>query len=204
MTGPEVVVTAHRYADALARCLAANCPPEQEVDAAMDAATEQFRSGRYEEAMSLLQRTINRNKRYTARMPGLMSDLYATHADVATHFGRRSAYRDSTWKSADVLRDYMGKTSEAALAARPRVGDMLVMDGQARAAEEVYGKAAHDAAANGQPRLAALINFRRAWLSFAQHNDVWTSRLLETVTSGAAGDPKIATLVRALRVRMAI
>lgn len=170
----------------------------------MNAATEQFRSGRYEDAMNLLQRTIDRNKRYAARMPGKISDLYATHADVAAHFGRRSAYMNSTWSSTDVLRKYAGKTSIAALTTRPRIGDMLALQGRASAADEIYASAAHDAAANGQRQLAAQINFRRAWLMFNQGNNAGTARFLDEIAKEMPNDPQIATLVRALRVRIAI
>lgn len=200
----DVVVTGRRYANDLARCLASGCSPEQEVEAALAAAVEHFRNGRYEDALQVLRRAIGRNKQYAARMPGKISDLHATYADVSWHYGSTSGYKFGSWSSVDVLREHLGKTHPATLTAASGVGDMLATIGQASSADEVYHRSARDAAANGQPRIAALMTFRRAWLAFGQRQDARVLKLLDEVGAFPADDPRIATLVRALRVRLAL
>ncbi|RYD66329.1 MAG: hypothetical protein EOP58_05660, partial [Sphingomonadales bacterium] len=44
----DIVVIGNRMGAALKRCLERNCPPEEEVEAAMEAGAESFAAGRYE------------------------------------------------------------------------------------------------------------------------------------------------------------
>lgn len=202
--GPAIVVTGRRMRDAYEKCLARQCPPEEEVDAAMNAASEDFAGGRYEAAKQTLLRTISRNKRYARRMPGRVSDLYATFADVAHHEGDDLLFENATRSSVGVLRDNLGSSHPATLAASGRVGDMLVTLGQSKVADQSYRSAARDAVAAGDTRLAALLTIRRASLALANEDTRGAARLLDEAEAGSAGDPRVGAVIRVLRARALI
>lgn len=170
----------------------------------MNAATEQFRNGRYEDSLKTLRQAIGRNKQYAAQMPGKISDLYATHADVASHYGTVSAYQSSTRSSSNILRKHLGTTHPATLASRSQVGDMLLASGMPELADQVYREAAQDAISSGQPKLAAYATFRRAWLSFSEERDAQAENLLKQISSSQVNDAEVAQLVQVLRLRMAL
>ena len=200
----EIVITGRKMQDELARCIARGCPPEEEVEAAMNAGVESFTAGRYEEAKATLRRSISRNRRHGARMPGKMADLYATYADVSEQEGDDDAFRLATFDSVEVLRDNLGATHPATLAAATRVGDMFVRLGKVSAADEAYKAAADDARRAGNPGLAGMLTFRRAWLAFSSGNRASARALIDTVRAEFGSDPRLGNLARVLQVRMAM
>lgn len=199
----EVVITGNRMRDALAKCLARNCPPEEEVDAAMDAGAESFASGRYDEAMRILRRAIGRNKRYSARMPGPISDLYATFADVAQHFGDEDHFRHATRESVGVLRRTLGKTHPAAIRSSSRIGDMMVKPGRPKVADETYRDAVKVAERAGNGDQVAVLTLRRAWLALATGEHAASRRFLDQVERDRGGDARFAPILRVIRARVA-
>lgn len=200
----DVVIVGNRMRDALDKCLARNCPPEEEVDAAMNAGAESFSAGRYEEAKQILRRSISRNKQYGARMPAQMSDLYATYADVTEHEGDDKAFRHATRESVDVLRRHLGRTHAAAIRASPRIGDMWVKLGRAEVADNAYRDAAEDAARAGNKRLAGALTFRRAWVATSAGNHGLARRLLDRMAEINGDDPELQFAGRVLRARIAL
>jgi len=200
----DVVIVGNRMREALEKCLARNCPPEEEADAAMNAGSESFMNGRYDEAGQILRRAISRNKRYAARMPGRVSDLYATYADVAQHHGNEAAFRRATLESVDVLRDELGQSHPAAIGASSRIGDMWVKLGNARAADDAYRAAAEAASRAGNVNKAAELTFRRAWIALAAGNHAEARRLLGQMERERGGEPRFASLLRVLRARIAL
>ena len=203
-TSEDVVVVGHRLRDALAECIASDCPAEREVEAAMNASSESFYAGRYEEAKATLQRTIARNKSYAARMPGKMSDLYATYADVAEHEGDEAAFRAATVSSVDVLRKYAGRDALVTIVAAPRIGDMFANIGQTATADNAYRSARDEAARHGQPAIAARINVRRAWLAFSANQLSEARQMIAETERNYPADPGASALLRALKVRIAL
>lgn len=200
----DVVITGNRMRDALAKCLARNCPPEEEVDAAMNAGAESFSAGRYEEAKQILRRAISRNKQYGGRMPGPMSDLYATYADATEHEGDNDAFRQATRESVDVLRLALGPGHPAALRASTRVGDMWVKLGNADSADSEYRDAAADALRAGNTDIAAALTFRRAWLALGARDFGRSRRVLEQLELSHGKDARFARMLRVLKARIAI
>lgn len=200
----DVVITGNRMRDALAKCLARNCPPEEEVDAAMNAGAESFAAGRYEEAKAILRRAISRNKQYGARMPGPMSDLYATYADVTEHEGDKEVFKHATRESVDVLRRAYGPGHSAVLRASARVGDMWVKLGDLTSADGEYKDAAGDAQRAGKADLAAALTFRRAWLALSARDLARSRRLLEQLEGSHGQDTRFAGLLRVLCARISI
>lgn len=200
----DVVVTGRRQRDALAACIARGCPPAEEVETAMNASTESFYQGKYEESKSTLRRTVERNKRYAAQMPGKMSDLYATYADVAEHEGDTAAFRQSLVASVDVLREHAGPDSPATLAAAVRIGDMYVGSGMMSAADDAYRAARDDAARRGQVRTAGMINLKRAWLAASGTSRTRARALVEETERDYGQDQEVARQLRTLRIRLAM
>lgn len=200
----DVVITGNRMRDALDKCLARNCPPEEEVDAAMNAGAESFSAGRYDEAKAILRRAISRNRKYASRMPGPVSDLYATYADVTEHEGDNEAFRHATRESVDVLRDALGRSHPLALRVSARVGDMWVKLGNPDSADSAYRDAAEEAARAGNTDMAAALTFRRAWLALSAKQIERSRRLLDQLELGQGKDPRFARPLRILRARIAV
>lgn len=200
----DVVITGTRMRDTLEKCLARNCPPEEEVDAAMNAGAESFAAGRYEEAKTVLRRAISRNKKYGKQMPGRMSDLYATYADVTEHEGDNQAFRHATRESVDVLRRALGPGHPVALRAASRVGDMWVKLGIPESADSDYRDAAEDARRAGDADMAAALTFRRAWLALSARDYPRSRRLLAQLEQSHGADPRFSGLLRVLKARIAI
>jgi tetratricopeptide (TPR) repeat protein len=200
----EVVITGNRMRDALEKCLARGCPPEEEVDAAMSAAGESFAAGRYEEAKAMLRKAIARNKQYAQRMPGRMSDLYATYADVAEHEGDNEAFRSATRDSVDVLRSTLGPKHPTVVRVSQRVGDMWVKLGNPASADSAYREAADDAKRAGNGDMAAALTFRRAWLALSTGNLTLSRRLLAQIEASHGADARFAGVLAVLRARIAI
>jgi len=190
--------------DALDKCLARNCPPEEEVDAAMNAGAESFSAGRYEEAKSILQRAIGRNRKYAARMPGRVSDLYATYADVTEHEGDKDAFMQATRESVYVLRRELGEGHMASIRAAPRIGDMWVKLDRPDSADGAYHGAAEDAARAGRNDIAGALTVRRAWLALARGNLANARKLAGQVEQAHGGDPRFAPFLQMLKARIAI
>ena len=74
-----ITVTGHRlqaYRDALAACLARNCPTNEDVDASLALAEAQFVEGEYDEARFTVARALRRNRDATGAFPEPVSDLY--------------------------------------------------------------------------------------------------------------------------------
>lgn len=199
----DIVITGNKMRDALDKCLARNCPPEEEVDAAMNAGAEHFAAGRYNEAVRTLRQAISRNKRYAARMPGPISDLYATYADVAQHFGTEDHFRRATWGSVTVLRKALGDTHPATIRASSRIGDMMVKLGRVEPADGAYRDAAEIAARAGNGDQAAVLTLRRAWLGLATGRYSAARRFLDQVERDRGGDVRFAPLLKVFRARIA-
>lgn len=199
----EVVITGNKMRDLLDKCLARNCPPEEEVDAAMNAGAEHFAAGRYNEAVRTLRQAISRNKRYASRMPGPISDLYATYADVAQHFGTEDHFRRATWDSVAVLRRALGETHPATIRASSRIGDMMVKLGRVEPADDAYREAAETAARAGNADQAAVLTFRRAWLALVTGRYAASRRFLDQIERDRGGDARFAPMLRVLRARIA-
>lgn len=200
----DVVIIGNRMRDALEKCLARNCPPEEEVDAAMDAGAESFAAGRYREARTILRRAVSRNKKYGGRMPGRMSDLYATYADVTEHEGDEQAFRRATHDSVIVLRRALGSDHPTVLGVNARVGDMWVKLGNAVSADSAYRGAAEDADRAGHADLAAALTFRRAWLATGARDAALARRLHAQLERDYGSDPRFAGPLRVLKARIAM
>ena len=85
-----ITVTGHRlqaYRDALAACLARNCPTNEDVDASLALAEAQFVEGEYDEARFTVARALRRNRDAAGAFPEPVSDLYRAQGRILRHLG---------------------------------------------------------------------------------------------------------------------
>lgn len=203
--GETIVVRARRAQDELAACLARNCPPAEEIDASLNAGVDYFRAGEYTRAKDVLARAVARNRRHAAALPGPVSTLFATYADVAEQEGDDRIFRSATRDSVAVLREHVGENSLSTLLASRRIGDMLVRLGEARAADDAYRAVQARSVEAGQPRLAAELAFRRAWLALSVRNYDRALALGEDAKTLAGRDDRgIAAMINVLATRVAV
>ena len=200
----EVVVIGNRMRAALDKCLERNCPPEQEVDAAMDAGAESFAAGQYEEAKAIVRRAIARNAKHAKAMPAKVSDLYATYADIAEHEGDETAFISATRNSVSVLRRSFGEAHPTVIRVSARLGDMWAKLGQPERADDAYQYEAQRAARFGRRDLAGMLNFRRAWLALAARDKPHARKMLVQLERDYGTEPVFAPALAILKARLAL
>jgi hypothetical protein len=201
----DVLVVGRRAEQALATCLARNCPPAEEVDASLDASVEQFADGRYADARRTLQKAIRRNRHHAAELPGPVSSLYATLSTVAEHEGDTRLLKSAARDNVLVLRRHLGATNLATLREELSFADTLVGLGAPGAADSAYRTIQQRAIASSHPGIAAGAAFRRAWLALLRDRFKEAERFAdEAVGIAGANDRLMVDLREILRTRIAI
>ncbi len=175
----EIVVVGHRATDALAACLARKCPPAEDVEASLQASVEQFSAGRYGKARHMLLRSIARNRRYAAQLPGPVSSLYATLATVAEHDGYQRQWVSASRGNVYVLRKHLGEANPATLQEEMSLARDLSENGDISSASAILTKVQRLALDTGKADLAAGAAFRRAWLALGTGNQKRAIRLMD-------------------------
>lgn len=204
-TPGDVVVVGHRAEKELAACLARNCPPAQEVEAALEASVEQFADARYADARRTLQDAIRRNKRHAADLPGPVSSLYATLATVAEHEGDTNLWRTASRNNVLILRKNLGTANTATMTEELSFADDMVGQGAIDLADGIYSRVQSRAAANGRGDLAASAAFRRAWLALQRERFRDAQRFADTAVTLSGKDNAVMTELREIvRTRIAV
>ncbi|WP_294322660.1 hypothetical protein [uncultured Sphingomonas sp.] len=175
----EIVVVGHRATDALAACLARKCPPAEDVEASLQASVEQFSAGRYAKARHVLLRSIARNRRHAADLPGPVSSLYATLATVAEHDGYPREWMYASRGNVQVLRKYLGPSNPATLQEEMTLARDLLENGNISSATGTLTKVQRLALDSGKTDLAAGATFRLAWLEMGLGNQKRAMRLMD-------------------------
>lgn len=175
----EIVVVGHRATDALAACLARKCPPAEDVEASLQASVEQFSAGRYAKARHVLLRSIARNRRHAADLPGPVSSLYATLATVAEHDGYPREWMFASRGNVQVLRKYLGPSNPATLLEEMTLARDLLENGNISSATGILTKVQRLALDSGKTDLAAGATFRLAWLEMGLGNEKRAMRLMD-------------------------
>lgn len=201
----DIIVVGRRAEQELARCLARNCPPAEEVDASLEASVEQFADGRYTDARRTLQNAIRRNRGHAAELPGPVSSLYATLATVAEHEGDARLWKSAARENVLVLRRHLGETNLATLREELSFADSLVGLGAPGAAGTAYRTIQERAVESGHSGIAAGAAFRRAWLALLRDRFKEAERLADDAVGLAGADSRgLADLREILRTRIAI
>lgn len=161
----DIVVTARSLqdtADALAACLARNCPPDEDIAATLAHAENQFVAGDYRDARGTMLASLRRNRRHGDDFPVEVSDLLRANGRVAAHLGEVDSFRLSVLDMRDTLRSAFTANDPRVLAAQIEVADSRARLGYPREARDGYVSIAEQATAIGQHRVAAFARIRQA------------------------------------------
>ncbi|PCD04474.1 hypothetical protein COC42_09505 [Sphingomonas spermidinifaciens] len=179
----EVIVVGETIQKAerdLAGCIAARCPPAEEVRATLALAEAQYLDGDVQAARATAKAGLKRNRRFASSIPIELSGLVRTSARMAAHLGLTDEMRHETINNAVMLRKHAGADHRQAMIARAEMGDSFVQTGRALAAREIYADMARDAARLGVRDMEGLALLRLAAL------DLQIARLQRTRGENAA------------------
>lgn len=176
--GANIVVTGHSLRDtekALKDCIARQCPPDQEIDAALAHAENQFVAGDYHGARSTLTSSAGRNRRYAKQYPLPVSDLLRANARIAAHLGEGEAYRIGTIDSMQALKAGLGEDDPRVLAAKVEIGDSLMTFRRIDYARQIYSEVIHDAGRLKQYRVQgfAMLHLASMFTQLAETDSNW-------------------------------
>lgn len=170
----DIVVTGQSLratADALAACLARNCPPDEDIAATLAHAENQFVSGDYRSARATTLASIRRNNDEGRAYPLPVSDLYRANGRIAAHLGEAAAFQSSVLNMRDTLDRGLGENDPRTLAAQIEVGDSRSRLGYPDEARDIYLRTAAAAERAGVPRVAAFARLRVAMADLAPKKD---------------------------------
>lgn len=164
----EIVVTGRSLkdtADALAACLARNCPPDEDIAATLAHAENQMISGEYKDSRATLLRSIDRNRKHGKAYPVNVSDLFRANSRVAEHVGEAKNFQLSVLDMRDTLKAGLGANDPRVMVAQIEVGDSRAKLGFPDEANRIYKNVEKEARANGQNRVAVFAQLRQAILA---------------------------------------
>lgn len=164
---PEIVVTGRSLkdtADALAACLARNCPPDEDVAASLAHAENQLLQGDYKDSRTTLLKSIGRNRKFGTKYPVEVSDLFRANSRVAEHVGEAKNFQLSVLDMRNTLKAGLGEKDPRVMVAQIEVGDSRAKLGFPDEAKRIYQDVEKDALAGGQNRVAMFSRVRQALL----------------------------------------
>lgn len=152
-------------------CIARNCPPNEEIRAALAHAENQFITGDYRDARSTLNKTVGRNRKHGDNYPIEVSDLFRANSRIAEHLGEGDAFRLSVLDMRDTLRDALPAEDARVMVAQIEVGDSRAKLGYPKEAHRIYENVAEKALAAGHNRVVAYANLRRLLIEYAMADE---------------------------------
>lgn len=161
----SIVVTGARIKiqkQALAACLARNCPPNEDIDATLALAESQLIDGQYHDARTTLLASLRRNKAEAKDYPVPVSDLYRANGKVAAELGLDTDYYNSTWGIYRTLKYGLPSDQVRHFSAMMEVAEMNYRTRGHERARLYYDKIAAEARKAGRPDIAALAELRSA------------------------------------------
>lgn len=165
--GTDIVVTGQNIEKSradLATCRAKGCPPDQEINATLLLATEQFLAGDYPGARRTVLDTRHRVARYAKTYPVQVSRLMLADSRLQALDGRKTTARISLIDALDAMRAGLPEQDRRLLAAELQIGEGYAREGRWQPAAELYSKIAKRAADQGFTDIEANALFRRAAL----------------------------------------
>lgn len=181
-----IVVTAKSLDDqikALEDCLAAGCPPAEDMRLSLEVAETQFLEGSYRDGNQVLRGSIRRNRKHADELPIPVSGLYRASARFSEHLGEGKDYQLSTLDMRDILREGLGKEHWRTLEADIVVGDSRAKLGKPDDAQRIYERVENRAIELGINRIAMFARIRQAVLAEARFEatkrDYWRERSIE-------------------------
>ncbi len=164
---PTIVINGKSLAgtrEALERCLAADCPPDQDIRATLQYANQQFLAGYYAEARRTVAASRRRNGRYADRFPEPVSDLARADVRLSTLDGRPARAMSASLDALDALKAGLDKTDPTILMQRLELGDQFARQGRLEGATTIYHRVAAQGRAIGNVAVEGHALFRDAVL----------------------------------------
>lgn len=178
-----IVVTGQRiqdFRDALARCLARNCPTNEDADATLALAEALFLNGRYPEARTAVRGSIGRNRRQASAFPEPVSDLFRADTRLARHIGLDREARISAFEILNSLQAGIPAEDHRHFTARFEIADIQMMSGNFAGARRELARLARMARAAGREDVAITAELRdRAYELVAYPQGNTRSELIE-------------------------
>ncbi|HEV2817366.1 MAG TPA: hypothetical protein VGW40_09135 [Allosphingosinicella sp.] len=169
---PTIVVTGQRlqdYRDALARCLARHCPPNEDADATLALAEALFLNGAYHEGRDAVQASLRRNQDQARGYPEPVSDLYRAHARLSRHLGQDTDARRSSYGILSALQEGIPREDYRHFTARLELSENLMMAGNYNSARRALVELAQVARRAGREDVATIAELRMLWFDNIAH-----------------------------------
>jgi hypothetical protein len=162
--GNDIVVVARNGQAELEACVARDCPPDQEIKAALVVASRAFLAGDYSGARHVLLKTRGRTAKFDAAYPVAVSDLHRALNTMGNLDGRPDAARMSAFDATAALRAGLKPDDPLILLQRLDTANQLTRDARIIAARQIYDDVIKRAAKAGYPGVEAEAMFQAATL----------------------------------------
>jgi hypothetical protein len=163
---PTIVVTGQRlqdYRDALARCIARHCPPNEDADATLALAEALFLNGEYHEGREAVRASLGRNRGQARGYPEPVSDLYRAHTRLSRHLGQDVDARRSAYGILSALQEGLPQEDHRHFTARLELSEYLMLAGNYNSARRELQELQRVARAAGREDVATLAELRMLW-----------------------------------------
>lgn len=190
VTGTPLSETERRLAD----CLARRCPPAEDIEASAAHAENLFVTGRYDDASTVLRKSIGRNRRYARDLPVPVAGLFRAHSRVAAHLGEGNQYRASSYEIVRSLRAGLSADDARVIAARFEVAAMQLSLGRISLARSTYADIAGKALAIGRGDLARLASMRIAYLDYLQGDRTGARATLNAMSRDTSAEARVTRI----------
>lgn len=153
------------HRDALVRCLARNCPTNEDADATLALAEAYFLDGDYAQGREAVRASLRRNRDAARAFPEPVSDLYRAHARLSRHLGLDPDARRSTYGILSALREGIPQEDHRHFTARFEISEMQMEIGDLAMAERELTRLARAAREAGREDVATIAELRILWLA---------------------------------------
>lgn len=190
VTGTPLSETERRLAD----CLARLCPPAEDIETSAAHAENLFVTGRYDDASTVLRKSIGRNRRHARDLPVPVAGLFRAHSRVAAHLGEGNQYRSSSYEIVRSLRAGLPANDARIIAARFEVAAMQLSLGRVSLARSTYADIAGRASAIGRGDLARLATMRIAYLDYLQGDRTGARVALDAMSRDTSTEARVTRI----------
>jgi hypothetical protein len=178
---PDIIVTGQRlqdFRDALARCLARNCPPNEDADATLALAEALLLNGEYHEGRETVRASLGRNRDEARGFPEPVSDLFRAHSRLSRHLGQDVDARRSAYGILGALQEGLPEEDYRHFTARLEISELLMQSGNYNSARRQLEDLQRVARAAGREDVATMAELRMLWFENMAHPRSDASRRL--------------------------
>ncbi|WP_265563432.1 hypothetical protein [Sphingomicrobium arenosum] len=184
-----IVVTGYALDEskaALDACLARDCPPDEDVDASIVHARNQFAAGDLRGARATLESTVRRNRRESDRFPVHLYNAHNGLGMLNTHLGATDKAQSSRYAALRALKDGLPENDPFIFKARIEAALDEVARDQITRAETMFDDIAEDARDLGYAEIAALADIHRSRILLVNSRQRDAGRLLAAIVRDEA------------------